>query len=110
VKPEDIVALRKELRCTPHELGEALGLSASVIRAWEQADQFPTKRYVEMMRELAAQGRGAVPRLRRARGGNATPIELLADPALWMLLRKLLTHQELREQVMKLAESYDEPG
>lgn len=109
MKPADIKALRMELRCTPLELGEALGVSAKVVMAWEQEEQFPTKRYVDMMEALRARGSGAVPRLRRG-GGDKPPFEVLADPDLWRLIRKIIAHHELRAQVGKLAESYEDPA
>ena len=36
-------------------------------------------------------------------------MKLLSEPDLWRLIRKLLAHRELREQVAKLAASYDDP-
>ena len=106
---EEIKALRKELRCTSRELAEALGIELSVVMAWEDEEMFPTKRHVGLMEKLRAQGPGAVPRKRRGRAANASPMKLLGDPATWALIRKLLAHAELREQVQKLAEAYPEP-
>lgn len=110
VTPEEIKALRKQLRCTPHELGEALGLDRKTVLAWEQDKLFPTRRYIRLMAALAEQGPGAVPRKRRGTKGNKTPLQLLGDPEIWSLIRKLLAHPELREQISKLAAHYDEPA
>ena len=109
VTPDDIKALRKTLRCTPHELGEALGVDRKTVMAWEQDSLFPTRRYIRLMAKLAEQGPGAVPRKRRGSNKNKAPLELLADPELWRLIRKLLAHPELRRQVGKLAAAYDDP-
>ena len=109
MKPEEIKALRKELRCTPHELGEALGVDGKTVLAWERDELFPTRRFIRMMAKLREQGQGSVPRKRRGSKRNKTPMQLLADPEMWLLLRKLLAHPDLREQVRKLAEAYDEP-
>lgn len=106
---EEIKALRKELRCTSRELAEALGIELSVVMAWEDEEMFPTKRHVAMMESLRERGPGAVPRKRRGRAAAASPLKLLADPATWSLIRKLLAHAELREQALKLAEAYPDP-
>jgi transcriptional regulator with XRE-family HTH domain len=109
VTAEEIKTLRKELRCTSRELAEALGLELSVVMAWEDEEMFPTKRHVTQMEKLRTQGPGAVPRKRRGRGATGSPLKLLAEPEIWGLIRKLLVHAELREQVQKLAEAYPEP-
>ena len=36
-------------------------------------------------------------------------MQALAMPELWMLVRKLVAHPELRAAAMKLAESYPDP-
>ena len=108
MKPEDIKALRKELRCTPLELAEALGVTAKTVMAWEHDEMFPTRRYIELMEALRDKGPGAVPRKRRGTKNDA-PFVALRDPDVWQLIRKLLAHPELREQAQKLAESYDDP-
>ncbi len=109
MKPEEIIALRKALRCTPHELGEALGLDAKTVMAWEQEQLFPTKRYVERMKALLEAGPGSVPRRRRGTKKARSPFEVLAEPRLWSVVRKLVAHPELLDQVEQLAERYDEP-
>ncbi len=107
--PAEIKALRKELRCTPRELAEALSISSTTVMAWEQRDLFPTKRYIKLMNALRKQGRGSVPRKRRGSKAGQTPMQVLSDPETWRLLRKLIAHPEFREQVTKLAESYEDP-
>lgn len=109
MKPEEITALRKELRCTTHELAEALGVDSKTIMAWEQDEMFPTKRYIDMMSALREQGQGAVPRKRRGSKKRQTPMQVLSDPEMWRIVRKLIAHPEFRTQVYKLAESYDDP-
>ncbi len=108
--PDDIKALRKELRCTTRELAEALGLELAVVMAWEDEEQFPTKRSIKMMEKLRAQGAGSVPRKRRGRKKGQSPMQVLADPDLWTLMRKLLAHEDLRKQALELASHYDDPN
>ena len=113
MEPSEIKALRKELRCTPRELAEALEVDVKTVMAWEADDQFPTKRLIAEMEELRKRGKSAIVRRRRSsrRGGAASsPFEVLRDAELWAVFRKLLAHPTLREQVVKLAASYDEPG
>jgi hypothetical protein len=38
------------------------------------------------------------------------PMAVLADPATWRLVRKIVAHAELRREVMKLAETYPDPA
>jgi transcriptional regulator with XRE-family HTH domain len=108
VTPEDIKALRKKLRCTPRELAAALGVSPEVVMAWEHDDQFPTKQFIERMQDLADKGPGAVVRM-RGRKHESSPLKVLAEPELWRIIRKLIAYPELREQVGKLAEAFDDP-
>ena len=105
--PEDIKALRKELACTAKELAAALGLDQATVLAWEAADKFPTKAYVDRMNELRAKGPGAVPKKAKA-GGD--PVKALADPQVWELLRKIAAHKKLRDEVAKLADKYPDPA
>jgi DNA-binding transcriptional regulator YiaG len=107
MSPEGIKALRQELGCTARELAAALGLDQETVLAWERGDLFPTKRLVGKMEELRHKGPSAIPK--RKRGQNPAPLELLASPDLWLLLRKLIAHPELRTAAMKLAESYPDP-
>ena len=107
VTGDDIKALRKELSCTAKELASALGLDQATVLAWEKADLFPTKAYVDRMQELRARGPGAVPRKTKA-GGD--PVKALADPQVWEVLRKIAAHKKLRDEVIKLADKYPDPA
>jgi transcriptional regulator with XRE-family HTH domain len=107
VTPEDIKALRKELACTAKELAAVLGLDQATVLAWEKAELFPTKAYVDRMVELRAKGPGAVPR--KAKGAT-DPMKSLADPQVWELLRKIAANKALRDQVIKLAEKFPDPA
>ena len=107
---DELRALRKELGCTARELAETLGVEADTVVAWERGEAFPTKRFVEALRELAAKGPEAVRRRPKLRAARAkTPLELLADPELWRLVRKLLVHTELRQRALDLASTYADP-
>jgi transcriptional regulator with XRE-family HTH domain len=108
VTGEDIKSLRKELACTARELGSALGVEQSTVLAWERAELFPTKAYVDKMLELKAKGPAAFPR--KPKGAAADPLKSLADPVVWTLLRKIAAHKKLREEVSKLAEHYPDPA
>jgi transcriptional regulator with XRE-family HTH domain len=109
MSPEDIKALRKELSCTARELATALGIEQETVLAWERGDLFPTKRYVSEMEGLRRAGPTAIPRQKKG-ARAASPMQLLASPDIWKLIRKLLVHPELRTAAMKLAEAYDDPG
>jgi transcriptional regulator with XRE-family HTH domain len=107
VTPDDIKALRKELACTAKELAAALGLDQATVLAWEKAELFPTKAYIDEMNALRAKGPGAVPRKVK---GAADPIKSFADPQVWELFRKIAANKTLREEVAKLAEKYPDPA
>lgn len=104
--PEDIKALRKELVCTARELAAALGVDQATVLAWEKGDLFPTKASVLKMAELRARGPAAIPK--KAKG--ADPMTVLADPALWEVVRKVVAHKKLRDDVAKLAAGYPDPA
>jgi transcriptional regulator with XRE-family HTH domain len=106
--PEEIKALRSELKCTARELAGALGIEQSTVLAWEAGELFPTKKSCEQMAALRAKGPGAIPK--KAKGAQASPMKVLADPALWELLRKLIAHKKLRDEVGKLAAAYPDPA
>lgn len=103
---DELKALRKELACTAKELAAALGLDQATVLAWEKADLFPTKAYIDRMNELRARGPGAIPR--KSKGTD--PVKSLADPLVWELLRKIAAHKKLRDEVAKLAETYPDPA
>jgi len=109
MSPEDLKALRQTLGCTARELAAALAVEPDTIVSWERGELFPTKRNVEKMAELRAKGPSAVPRKRR-KSAPASPLHALADPELWRLVRKLLSHPELRSAAEKLAEPYSDPA
>lgn len=104
--PDDIKALRKELSCTAKELAQALGIEQATVLAWEKGDLFPTKPIIDKMNALRAKGPGAIPK--KAKG--ADPMKVLADPALWELMRKIVAHKKLRDEVTKLAGAYPDPA
>lgn len=105
---DEIKALRKELGCTAKELAAALGLEQATVMAWEKGDLFPTKRYVDALEGLRARGPSSIPK--KAKGAQPDPVKLLADPDVWSLVRKLLTHKKLRDEVAKLAADYPDPA
>lgn len=109
VTPEEIRAIRKQLRCTMQELASALGVEPRTVMAWEDAEQFPTRQFIEKMQDLAARGPGAIVRSGRRRTETTTPMQALTDPETWRLVRKLLAHPELRRRAQELAASYDDP-
>ena len=104
--PDDIKAVRKQLSCTAKELAGALGIEQSTVLAWEKGDLFPTKAFVDKMAALAAKGPASIPK--KAKG--ADPMKVLADPALWELVRKLVANKKLRDEVTKLAAAYPDPA
>lgn len=104
--PEEIRALRKELACTAKELAGALALDQATVLAWERAELFPTRQFVERMSALRAAGPGAIPR--KSRG--ASPMKALADPSVWELVRKIVAHKKLRDETSKLAAAYPDPA
>lgn len=104
--PDDIKALRKELSCTAKELAQALGIEQATVLAWEKGDLFPTKPIIDKMNTLRAKGPAAIPK--KAKG--ADPMKVLADPALWELMRKIVAHKKLRDEVTKLASAYPDPA
>jgi transcriptional regulator with XRE-family HTH domain len=108
VTPDEIKALRKDLACTAKELAAALGIEQATVLAWEKAELFPTKAFVDRMNELRAKGPSSIPR--KARGDAGSPMKSLADPQVWELLRKIAAHKKLRDAVVKLAEPYSDPA
>ena len=106
VTPDEIKALRKELSCTAKELAAVLGLEQTTVLAWEKGDLFPTKAFVDKMAALRERGPAAIPK--KAKG--ADPMKVLADPALWELMRKVVAHKKLRDELTKLAAAYPDPA
>ncbi len=108
--PEDIKKLRQELECTARELADTLKVDQLTVLAWEKGEQFPTKRFVKRMEALRKQGPGSVVRIRRGRAKKKTGMARLDDPKLWELVRKLAEHPALFDQVVKLADRYEDPA
>lgn len=104
--PDELKALRKDLSCTAKELSAALGLDQATVLAWEKGELFPTKQYIDKMNALRAKGPGAVPR----KSKGADPIKVMTDPAFWEIMRKVAAHKKLRDEVIKLAAGYPDPG
>ncbi len=104
--PDEIKAVRRDLSCTAKELAQVLGIEQATVLAWEKGELFPTKQYIDRMTALRAKGPGAVPR--KAKG--EAPLKVLSDPALWTLVRKLIAHKKLRDEVQKLAAPYADPA
>lgn len=104
--PEEIKALRKDLSCTAKELGNALGIDQATVLAWEKGDLFPTKAFVDKMAALRVKGPASIPK----KSKGADPMKVLSDPALWLLVRKLIAHKRLRDEVVKLSATYSDPA
>jgi transcriptional regulator with XRE-family HTH domain len=108
VSPEEIKALRKVLSCTAKELALALGIDQPTVLAWEKAELFPTKAFIDRMAILREKGPAAI--VRKGRGASTDPVRALADPLVWELLRKISAHKKLRDEVAKLAKHYADPA
>lgn len=106
--PEDIKALRTELKCTARDLATALGIEQAMVMKWESGELFPTKKHCDQMEELRAKGPAAIPK--KAKGNAPSPMKVLADPSAWELFRKIVAHKKLRDEVIKLAASYPDPA
>jgi transcriptional regulator with XRE-family HTH domain len=106
VTPDDIKVLRKELGCTARDLATTLGIEQKEVLAWEAGELFPTKHFVERMNALREKGPGAV--LKTAKGKSVAPTDRVSDPAFWAIVKKLMLHPALYDQVSKLAEQFDE--
>ena len=118
---DEIKALRRALDLTARKLGEAIGVDQATVLAWEREELFPTRRHVEAMRGLlentAEEKAGA--KSRGEPGGDGKEKEKsgedgvwreMADPEVWRLFRKVLAFEELRAEVMRLAERYPDPA
>ncbi|HEY8943394.1 MAG TPA: helix-turn-helix transcriptional regulator [Polyangiaceae bacterium] len=110
MQPEEIQKLRKELGCTARELAATLGVDAKEIAAWESGEQFPTKRHVDALSALRAKGPQAVVRQPRGKAAAKVGVARLSDPNLWKIVRKLVEHPALFDQVAQLSEKYPDPA
>jgi transcriptional regulator with XRE-family HTH domain len=106
VTPDEIKALRKELACTAKELAGALALEQATVLAWERAELFPTRQYVERMNALRAGGPASIPR----KSKGVSPMKALADPLVWEIVRKIVAHKKLRDETARLAAGYPDPA
>ncbi len=104
--PDDLKALRKELGCTARDLATTLGIEQKEVLAWEAGELFPTKRFVDQMNALREKGPSAV--LKAARGKAVAATDRVSDPAFWAIVKKLLLHPALYDQVSKLAEKFED--
>lgn len=107
MSPDALKALRKELGCTARDLGATIGVDQETVLAWERGDLFPTKRHVDALMDLKRRGPSAILKAPKKKG---SPMELLAEPGFWLLIRKLLHHEELRREVLRLADRYEDPS
>jgi hypothetical protein len=80
------------------------------VAAWESGEEFPTKRNVAAMHALLAKGPSSILRQPRGKAAAKTGMARLSDPGLWRIVRKLVEHPALFDQVSKLAEKYPDPG
>jgi predicted transcriptional regulator len=109
VTPDEIKQLRKELACTARELATALEIDQKEVLAWEAGDLFPTKRLVTVMEGLRKKGPSAIVRAPKGKA-KKVGMQRLDDPKLWEVVRKLLEHPALFDQVAKLADGYADPA
>ncbi len=107
MEADEIRALRKRLGLTMGQLGEKLGVPQATVIQWEHGERFPTKAHVAKLEALAREES-----VKPARAEETASIyaPFLAEDGLWVLLRKLLFHPELRKRVLDLAASYDDPA
>ena len=74
--------------------------------AWEKGELFPTKQFIDRDGGLPREGARRDPE----EGERERPDEAARDPVVWELVRKLLVHKKLRDEVAKLAAGYPDPG
>ncbi len=109
--PAEIKQIRSELACNARELGEALGVDQKTVLDWESGERFPTKRNTDALLALREKGPAAIPRRPRGKARPAaTPYQTLADRDLWKVVRKLIAHPDLRDEVAKISERYPDPA
>jgi transcriptional regulator with XRE-family HTH domain len=105
--PDEVKAVRKVLGCSARELAAVLDVTPDVVLAWEKGELFPTKRHVDLLAELKERGPSAVPRRSKR---HKTPMMLLSDPEIWSVVRKMLVHEELRADILRLAAKHADPA
>lgn len=107
--PEDLKALRAELKCSTRELALAIDVEQGTILSWERGETFPTKQFVDRLEAARARGAKAIPRKAKAPSTKTEPLDLLADPEVWGLIRKLLSNGDFRREALELAKRFDSP-
>jgi transcriptional regulator with XRE-family HTH domain len=108
VTGDDLRELRKMLGCTARDLALTLDVDVGIVQAWERGELFATKRHVDAMRALAAAGPAGLRRV-PAKRRRTEPKAPLSDPVFWAVVRKLLAHAALRDEVYALAERFPDP-
>ncbi|HMA93856.1 MAG TPA: XRE family transcriptional regulator [Polyangiaceae bacterium] len=109
--PEELKKLRTNLRCTARELAATLDIPLAEVQAWEAGEQFPTKRWVTKLEQLAALGPSGIARKKpKNNAAGVAPLDQLGNPDLWLIVRKLLAHQKFFSEVCQLADKYDDPA
>ena len=101
--PDEIKEVRRVTGMSQKDLAEALSVEVALVRDWEKGQRFATKANCDAMEALRA---NPPP---RKKGRDRSPLELLADPGFFLLVRKLLAHAALRTAVEKLAVEYADP-
>jgi transcriptional regulator with XRE-family HTH domain len=109
VSPEQIRSLCDELGCTARELAATLGVEHKTVSGWLEGELFPTRGHVRRMEAVRQAGPDAVIRQKRGRR-KVTTMQRLAEPAFWEVIRKMLEHPALFDQVAKLAAGYADPA
>ena len=110
MQPEDVKRVRNALTCSVGELAAALGVEVKTVLAWESGDLFPTKRHADRLKALEREGPLAIKRTIPKKPRATSGLDLLAEPRLWSILRKLLAHPDLLEKVERLSEPYADPA
>ncbi len=102
--------LRKDLQCTARELAATIGVDAAEVIGWEHGELFPTKKLISALERLRERGPDAIVRTKRRKiASSLRGTERLADPAFWLLMRKLIDHPDLFDKARSLAEAYPDP-
>jgi transcriptional regulator with XRE-family HTH domain len=103
MEADDIRALRKRHRLSMKDLADHLSTEVSVVSAWESGTLYPTKKHVDLMKKLDM---GPPPP--KAKRGLYDGF--LSDPRAAAAIRKLLAHEALQEELLRLADKYDDPA
>lgn len=117
MSPDEIKQLRKDLKLSARELATSIKAEAEDVWAWETGERFPTKRFVTRMLSLRKAAVSKQPSATPVKSASAKATGLvgsvglprLADPELWTLVRKLIQHPALFDNVVALAKDYPDP-